>query len=75
MPEFPSFIGKRGARDKVLRASMLLAAAVAVALLTAVHFHGNVMYAAVLPVLALSEAAGIGVPEAAAKSILIGNVP
>ena len=54
MPEFPSFIGKRGARDKVLGASMLLVAAVAVTLWTAVHFHGNVRYAAVLPVIALS---------------------
>jgi hypothetical protein len=54
MPEFPSFIGKRGARDKVLRAPMLLAAAVTVALLTAVHFHGDVRYAAVPQVIALS---------------------
>lgn len=48
------FIGKQGPRDKVLRASILLAAAVAVALLTAVLFRGNVKYAAVLPVIALS---------------------
>ena len=48
------FIGKRGAPDKVLRASLILAAAVAVALMTAVHFRGDVRYAAVLPVIALS---------------------
>jgi hypothetical protein len=48
------FIGKPGARDKVLRASMLLVAAVTVALGTAVHFRGDVRYAAVLPVIALS---------------------
>ena len=48
------FIGKRGQRDKVLRASVLLAAAVAVALLAAIYFRGNVKFAAVLPVIALS---------------------
>jgi hypothetical protein len=48
------FIGKHGQRDKVLRASVLLAAAVAVALLAAIYFRGNVKFAAVLPVIALS---------------------
>jgi hypothetical protein len=38
----------------VLRASVLLAAAVAVALLAAIYFRGNVKFAAVLPVIALS---------------------
>ena len=48
------FIGKQGQRDKVLRASVLLAAAVVVALLVAIYFRGNVRYAAVVPVIALS---------------------
>jgi ABC-type uncharacterized transport system permease subunit len=48
------FIGKQGQRDKVLRASVLLAAAVAIALLAAIYFRGNVKFAAVLPVIALS---------------------
>lgn len=54
MPEFPSFIDKPGARDKVLRASMLLVAAVTVTLWAVVHFHGDVRYAAVPQVIALS---------------------
>lgn len=48
------FIGKQGQQDKVLRASVMLAAAVAVALLAAIYFRGNVKFAAVLPVIALS---------------------
>lgn len=48
------FIGKHGQRGKVLRASVLLVAAVAVALLAAIYFRGNVKFAAVLPVIALS---------------------
>ena len=48
------FIGKQGQKDKVLRASVMLAGAVAVALLAAIYFRGNVKFAAVLPVIALS---------------------
>jgi hypothetical protein len=48
------FIGKQGQKDKVLRASVMLAAAVAVALLAAIYFRGNVKFAAVLPAIALS---------------------
>jgi hypothetical protein len=48
------FIGKQGQKDKVLRASVMLAAAVAVALLAAIYFRGNVKFAAVLPIIALS---------------------
>ena len=48
------FIGKLGQRDKVLRASVLLAGAVMVAMLVAIYFRGNVKVAAVVPVIALS---------------------
>ena len=48
------FIGKPGQRDKVLRASVLLASAVIAAMLVAIYFRGNVKLAAVMPVIALS---------------------
>lgn len=48
------FVGKQGQRDKVLRASVMLVGAVAVALLAAIYFRGNVKFAAVLPVIVLS---------------------
>jgi hypothetical protein len=48
------FVGKLGQRDKVLRASVLLAGAVMVAMLVAIYFRGNVKVAAVVPVIALS---------------------
>jgi hypothetical protein len=48
------FVGKLGHRAKVLRASLILTGAVAIALLSAIYFRGNVWYAAVLPVIALS---------------------
>jgi hypothetical protein len=48
------FIGQRGPRSRVLRASLLLVAAVALALVPAILYRGEVRYAAVLPVIALS---------------------
>ena len=48
------FIGKLGPRSSVQRASLLLLVAVGCALGVAVYFQGNVKYAAVIPVIALS---------------------
>lgn len=48
------FIAKLGPRAAVQRASLLLLAAVVCALAVSVHFRGNVQYAAVVPVIALS---------------------
>jgi hypothetical protein len=48
------FIAKQGPAPSVLRASLVLLAAVGCALAVAVYFRGNVKYAAVLPVIALS---------------------
>ena len=48
------FIAKRGPSPSVLRASLVLLAAVACALAVAIYFRGNVKYAAVIPVIALS---------------------
>ena len=48
------FIAKRGPSPLVLRASLVLLVAVACALAVAVYFRGNVKYAAVIPVIALS---------------------
>lgn len=62
------FIGKAGDPKHVLRASWLLIAAVAAAMVPAVYFHGNVKYAAVIPVIALSwlgRLLKVGVPASA----------
>ena len=48
------FVAKLGPTIEVRRASLLLLASVLVALVAAVYFRGNVKYAAVLPVIALS---------------------
>ena len=48
------FVAKLGPSAEVRRASLLLLASVLVALAVAVYFRGNVKYAAVLPVIALS---------------------
>ena len=48
------FIGKAGKRSVVLQRSALLLLAVGAALAIAVVYRGNVQYAAVLPVIALS---------------------
>ena len=48
------FVAAVGSRRPVVLASIGLLAAVCVALLAAVHFRGNVKFAAVLPVIALS---------------------
>ena len=48
------FIAKPGPSPSVLRASLVLLVAVACALGVAVYFRGNVKYAAVIPVIALS---------------------
>lgn len=48
------FIGKMGARRAVIQRSALLLLAVVTALALAVYFRGDVKYAAVLPVIALS---------------------
>ncbi len=48
------FIAKLGPKVSVQRSSLLLLAAVGCALVVAVYFRGNVKYAAVIPVIALS---------------------
>lgn len=48
------FVAAVGPRRHVVLASLGLLAAVCLALLSAVHFHGNVKFAAVVPVIALS---------------------
>jgi hypothetical protein len=48
------FVGKLGHRAKVLRASLILTGAVAIALLSAIKFRGDVKYAAIFPMIALS---------------------
>lgn len=48
------FIGKLGPRSSVQRSSLLLLVAVVCALAVAVYFQGNVKYAAVIPIIALS---------------------
>jgi hypothetical protein len=48
------FVAKPGPAKAVRRASLILLACVLVALALAVYFQGNVKYAAVLPVIALS---------------------
>jgi hypothetical protein len=48
------FIGKAGKRSVVLQRSVILLLAVGAALTTAVYYRGNVKYAAVFPVIALS---------------------
>jgi hypothetical protein len=48
------FIAKRGPRASVLGASLVLLTAVGLALAAAWYFRGNVKYAAVIPVIALS---------------------
>jgi hypothetical protein len=48
------FVAAVGRRRPVVLASLGLLAAVALALLAAVHFRGNVKFAAVIPVIALS---------------------
>ena len=48
------FVAAVGPRRPVVLASLGLLVAVCVALLAAVHFRGNVKFAAVLPVIALS---------------------
>ena len=48
------FVAKLGPITEVRRASLLLLASVLVALAVAVYFRGDVRYAAVLPVIALS---------------------
>jgi hypothetical protein len=48
------FVGAQGQRRPVVLASLALLAAVLVALAAAVHFRGNVRFAAVVPVIALS---------------------
>ncbi len=48
------FIAKQGPKPIVRRASLVLLAAVVAALLVAIYFRGNVKFAAVLPIIALS---------------------
>jgi hypothetical protein len=48
------FIAKIGPAVAVKRSSLILIAAVACALAVAIYFRGNVKYAAVIPVIALS---------------------
>jgi len=48
------FIGKLGPKLSVQRSSLLLLVAVGCALAVAVYFRGNVKYAAVIPIIALS---------------------
>ena len=48
------FIAKVGPKSSVMSASVVLLAAVGGALLVAIYFRGNVKYAAVIPVIALS---------------------
>jgi hypothetical protein len=48
------FIAKIGPKPSVRRASLVLLAAVVCALVAAIYFRGNVKYAAVIPVIALS---------------------
>lgn len=48
------FVAKQGPTIEVRRASLLLLGSVLVALAVAVHFRGDVKYAAILPVIALS---------------------
>ena len=48
------FIAKTGPQSSVKRASLVLLAAVGGALVVAIYFRGNVKYAAVIPVIALS---------------------
>ena len=48
------FIAKIGPKPSVRRASLVLLAAVVCALAVAIYFRGNVKYAAVIPVIALS---------------------
>ena len=48
------FVAAAGPRRPVVLASLALLAAVCLALLVAVHFRGNVKFAAVIPVIALS---------------------
>jgi hypothetical protein len=48
------FVAAAGPRRAVILASLALLAAVLVALAAAVHFRGNLKYAAVIPVIALS---------------------
>jgi hypothetical protein len=48
------FVGANGARQKVLRASLALLAAVLLSLFAAIYFRGDVKLAAVVPVIALS---------------------
>jgi hypothetical protein len=48
------FVAKLGPKAAVMRASLVLLAAVCCALGVAIYFRGNVKYAAVLPVIALS---------------------
>ena len=48
------FVAATGPRRPVVLASLVLLAAVALALLAAFHFRGNVKFAAVIPVIALS---------------------
>lgn len=48
------FVAKLGPATEVRRASLVLLASVLVALAVAVYFRGNVKFAAVLPVIALS---------------------
>ena len=48
------FIAKNGPRSSVRHASLVLLAAVGCALVVAIYFRGDVKYAAVIPVIALS---------------------
>jgi len=48
------FVGKLGPASSVRQASLILLAAVGCALVAAMYFRGNIKYAAVLPVIALS---------------------
>jgi hypothetical protein len=48
------FIAKLGPRGAVRRSSLILLACVAAALVAAIHFRGDVKYAAVILVIALS---------------------
>jgi len=48
------FIAKRGPAASVRYASLVLLAAVGCALVVAIYFRGNVKYAAVIPIIALS---------------------
>jgi hypothetical protein len=48
------FIANLGPRGAVRRSSLMLLACVAAALFVAIHFRGDVKYAAVIPVIALS---------------------